>query len=144
MTRVKEVLPDLLRDLFARMRPELASSLVEGLRFSHVRVIAGVPPEGSSVTALAERIGMTKQGCGQFVDQLTRTGHLRTLPDPGDRRVRLVLRTPLGDRFLDSMYASVRELEERFADEVGRQRYATFRSVLEELTAGPAGADDVP
>ena len=44
-------------------------------RPSHHRVIGRVPPEGITVTDLAERVGMTKQGIGQFVTQLTESGH---------------------------------------------------------------------
>jgi len=52
---------------------------------------------------LGERVGMTKQGCGQFVTHLVETGHLATEPDPSDRRVRIVRRTPLGQKLLDAV-----------------------------------------
>jgi DNA-binding MarR family transcriptional regulator len=139
MADVKQVLPDLVTALFGRIRPELANAPMEGLRFSHVRVLSAVPEEGASVTLLAERIAMTKQGCGQFVDQLVASGHLRTVPDPGDRRVRLVQRTEHGERTLEGIRAAVREMEERFAQEVGPRRYATFRRVLEELASDTDG-----
>ena len=50
------------------------------------------------VTELAERVRMTKQGCGQFVTQLVETGHLAVEADPDDRRVRRVRRTAKGRR----------------------------------------------
>ncbi|MGG5258463.1 MarR family winged helix-turn-helix transcriptional regulator [Phycicoccus avicenniae] len=137
MTVVKEILPDLLGGVFARLRSDLAHLTVDGLRFSHVRVLDGVPAEGASVTVLAAHLGMTKQGCGQFVAQLERSGHVRVETARGDRRVRLVRLTPEGERFLARAHAAIAAAEEEFAAEVGPRRYATFRRVLEELGERP-------
>lgn len=137
MTDVKDVLPDLMSRFFLRLRAELAGASMDGLRFSHLRVMSAVPPEGANVTTLAEAVGMTKQGCGQFVTRLSASGHLRTAPDPGDRRVRLVLRTAAGERVMADVQAAVAAVETRLASEVGPRRYATFRAVLEEVVDGP-------
>ncbi|NHA68188.1 MarR family winged helix-turn-helix transcriptional regulator [Phycicoccus flavus] len=133
MTDVKDALPELMARLFTRIRGELADTPMDGLRFSHVRVLAAVPSGGASVTVLADRVGMTKQGCGQFVGQLADTGHVRTVPDGGDRRVRLVELTPSGERVLAEVQRAVARVEGRLAAEAGGSRYATFRAVLEEL-----------
>lgn len=135
MTAVKDPLPEVLATLFTRIRADLSPTLVDDLRFSHVRVLLGIPDEGASVTDVAARIGMTKQGCGQFVTRLVETGHVITTSAPDDARVRLVRRTPEGDRFLGGVVDGVTRLEEQFAAEVGPRRYATFRRVLEDLTA---------
>lgn len=111
-----------------------------GVRQSHLRVISLVPPAGVSVTDLARRAGMTKQGCGQFVTKLVDRGLLRTEADPEDRRVRWVRRTDLGERTIAAATARILEIEGDWADAVGRDRYTTFRSVLEELAQPPAGA----
>ncbi len=138
MTEVKAILPELLNHLFRRLRHDLAEVPMDGLRFSHLRVLSAVPSEGANVTALAESVGMTKQGCGQFVSQLSASGHLETAPDPADGRVRLVQRTPDGDRVLAEVTAALEVAEARMADEVGPRRYASFRRVLEELLDPPA------
>lgn len=133
MTDVKEILPELLGRLFGRLRSEVAGLLGPGLRFSHVRVLEAVPPEGASVTALAESLHMTKQGCGQFVTQLEAAGLVRRDAEPGDRRVRRVRLTPEGERLLGRAREAMARAEEIFAAEVGPRRYAGFRRVLEEL-----------
>lgn len=133
MTDVKDILPELLGGVFARLRSDLAHLTTDGLRFSHVRVLDAVPADGASVTVLSERLGMTKQGCGQFVTQLVGTGHLRTDPADGDRRVRVVRLTPAGQRLLTEARSAMAAAEQTFAAEVGPRRYATFRRVLEEL-----------
>lgn len=105
----------------------------DGLRQSHVRVVSGVPAEGISITDLGERVGMTKQGCGQFVNGLVGRGLLAIEPDPDDRRVRVVRRTPLGERTIAAVTRRMLEVEDAWAGRVGERRYRTFRAVLEEL-----------
>jgi DNA-binding MarR family transcriptional regulator len=128
-----DVLPELMAGLFGRIRAELSDGTMGDLRMSHVRVLAAIPPGGVSITELARRAGMTKQGCGQFVTHLAGTGHLRTSPDPEDGRVRLVFRSVAGDRFMDEVYAALDRIEGDFAAQVGPRRFATFKKVMGEL-----------
>lgn len=111
-----------------------------GLRQSHFRLLSLIPSEGISVTELAARLGMTKQGCGQFVTILTQGGQLQTGDDAHDRRVRVVRRTPSGDRVVAAVNRRIQQIEEGWAEQVGPQRYATFRRVMQELTAEQAAA----
>jgi hypothetical protein len=62
-----------------------------------------------------------------------RTGHLATEPDPSDRRVRIVRRTPLGQKLLDAVLERNLRIEKVWAEQVGHERYRVFRGVLEEL-----------
>jgi len=144
MTWVKpEVPPDerhvsmMLGFLAQDIRQAFAGSDWHGLRQSHFRVLSGVPADrGVTITELAERVSMTKQGCGQFVTQLCETGHLEIRPNPADRRTRVVVRTPLGRRTMRRVIARNEQLERIWARRVGPRRYAQFRAVLEELAHG--------
>jgi DNA-binding MarR family transcriptional regulator len=122
--------------LMFEVRDTFAAEDWDGLRQSHFRIIANVPREGISVTELAQALRMSKQACGQFVTQLQTTGHLAIRADATDRRVRLVIRTPLGDRAHKAANARIRRIERAWARRVGADRYATFREVLEELSTG--------
>jgi DNA-binding MarR family transcriptional regulator len=139
MTNVKGIpqeewqVPLLMGLLFREVSETFAAEDWKGLRQSHFRVISGVQEGGISVTELAERLGMTKQGCGQFVTQLEARGHLRTDADPDDRRVRRVHRTPKGQRTIAAVTARILEIEGEWSEIVGDRRYRTFRKVLEEL-----------
>jgi DNA-binding MarR family transcriptional regulator len=135
-TLVEPHVPMLAGKLIAEVRDVFASEDWGGLRQSHFRLLTLVPREGISVTDLAQVLGMTKQACGQFVTHLESTGHLAARTDAADRRVRLVRRTPLGDRTVTAVNARIRRLERTWARQVGPARYATFRAVLEELVAG--------
>jgi len=108
----------------------------DGLRQSHFRVIAHVPAQGISVTDLAERVRMTKQGCGQFVSHLVGTGHLETGADPSDARVRVVRRTAAGEQNVRDVTERMGRIEDEWRAQVGERRYATFRAVVEEIVLG--------
>ena len=125
--------PMLMGLLFRQVHAIFATEDWDGLRQSHFRVMSAVPEQGVSITELGERVGMTKQGCGQFVTQLVETGHLATELDPSDRRVRLVRRTPLGQQVLDAVRERNLRIEQVWAEQVGHERYRVFRGVLEEL-----------
>lgn len=119
--------------LMNQIRDELAAGDDPGLRPSHYRVLGHVPAEGVSITELAAMVRMTKQGCGQFVTQLTDSGHLVVEPDPRDARVRLVRRTAVGDDANHGLSKRLAEVEAGWSSLVGERRYRTFRRVLEEL-----------
>jgi DNA-binding MarR family transcriptional regulator len=118
------------------MRSAFTGPEWQGLRLSHIRVMSGVPTDGITITELAERVVMTKQGCGQFVAQLCETGHLELRPNPRDRRSRIVLRTTLGRRTMRRATTLMAQVERGWAGQVGPERYAEFRAVLEELVFG--------
>jgi DNA-binding MarR family transcriptional regulator len=130
----------LLAELMGQVRSSFFEHDWAGLRPSHLRVLSSVPEGGCTVTELAALVGMTKQGCGQFVTTLVASGHLAELRAATDRRVRLVTRTTEGDATLIRFAALMEELEERWREAAGARRYATFRSVLAELAGQQAGS----
>jgi len=133
--------PLLMGLLFRHIHDVFASEDWGGLRQSHFRVMAWVPPEGVSVTELADRVGMTKQGVGQFVTHLVGTGHLSEGADPGDRRVRLVRRTRKGRELVAAVRGRNLRIEKDWADQVGEARYRVFRTVLEEIALGRSASE---
>jgi DNA-binding MarR family transcriptional regulator len=128
-----------LGSLMSESRSLLLAEGEPGLRPSHHRVIGHVPPEGVTVTDLAERVGMTKQGIGQFVTQLTESGHLTVTRNDADRRIRVVRRTARGNAAVRRLSGLLEELEATWANRVGTRRYQEFRAILDEL-AGSEGA----
>jgi DNA-binding MarR family transcriptional regulator len=93
------------------------------------------------VTDLAARVGMTKQALGEFVATLEEAGLVEVTVDQRDRRVRLVRPTAAGRRLQGQVESAIAELERRWRDEVGEQRWAAFREVLAQIggdaAAGP-------
>lgn len=128
-----------LAELMDQARGLVISDPAIGLRPSQLRVIGMVPAEGVTVTDLAQRVGMTKQGIGQFVGQLVDEGYLTTQVHPEDRRVRVVRRTRLGEQASQQLGSVLDELETRWARHIGAQRYREFRAALDALASLPPG-----
>jgi DNA-binding MarR family transcriptional regulator len=122
----------LMSSLMDCFRQRILAEDLEGLRSSHFRVLASVPAEGISITDLAERLRMTKQGCGQFIAKMADLGVIQVVPDPTDRRTKRVLRTPYGEAVNARFERLVADTEHELARRVGPRRYATFRAVLRE------------
>ena len=125
--------PLLLGFLLHKAREAFAGEDWDGLRQSHLRVLISVPAPGITITELAERVGMTKQGCGQFVGQLVDGGYLTIARDPADRRTRIVQRTDAGRQMAKDATARNRQIEQEWAQTVGAKQYAAFRRVLQQL-----------
>ena len=125
-----------LGSLMSESRELVLAEGERGLRPSHHRVIGHVPPEGITITDLADQVGMSKQGIGQFVSQLTESGHLTVTLDPGDRRIRIVRRTAKGQAAARRLSGLLDSLEQTWAERVGESRYAEFRAILDDIAAG--------
>ncbi|MDQ3733703.1 MAG: MarR family winged helix-turn-helix transcriptional regulator [Actinomycetota bacterium] len=121
--------------LLDRIRRTVAGESLGGLRMSHSRLLAAVPPEGITITELSAALSMTKQAVGQFVTQLEKAGHVEVRTDPNDRRRRIVVRSALGDDAVGTVTDSIRDLEQQWADRIGARRYSEFRDVLTQLVA---------
>ena len=130
MKSVNSPAPMMMGQVLKQVSRQLAA---DGLRASHFRLLTEIPPSGTRITELSERLGMTKQACGQFVRHLDVTGHVRVEVPADDRRSRMVVRTPLGDRAAQMFATRVADIEAEWVSRVGPRRYAAFRSVLTEL-----------
>lgn len=107
----------------------------EGVRQSQLRILDVVDAEGSRAVDVAKSLGMTKQGAGQLVAGLVERGWLEQVPDPKDRRARLLIRTETGNDMCARVRHVVEAIEADWADRVGQAEYAVFRSVLSCLAA---------
>lgn len=141
MTGVKRLpaaephLPMLMGMVFGRLRARLAEQAPE-LRPSQLRVLEWLPPEGLTITELAECAEMTTQGCGQFVRQLDALGMVEVAVADHDARARVVRITDRGRAALARSAAVLRACDDAWAERVGVERWRVFREVLEEVALG--------
>jgi DNA-binding MarR family transcriptional regulator len=103
------------------------------LRMRHLALLEGLPREGARVTTLATQTGMTKQAMGELIDEIEANGYIERQNDPEDRRARLIVFTPKGQRAYEEAFDVLGEMERDYAATVGTARYSESRSVLEEL-----------
>jgi len=104
---------------------------------AHVHVTRHLALEGSRLTDLAQRAGMSKQAMGDLVDQCEAWGLVTREADPHDARARRVRFTPTGLAWLQAFKEAVAQAEAEFRAEVGVQVAAVVMIGLEAY-AGPS------
>ncbi len=128
----------LLRMALLRMRADATAVIGERdeltqLTASQFRLLDQLGPEGARAADVAHRDGITKQALGQLAVQLAGRGYVEIIPDPTDRRAKVIRRTARGDRARRAARAATATVEDRWRSEVGEERYNTFREVLLQL-----------
>ncbi len=66
------------------------------VRVAHTALFPHIDLDGTRLTTLAERVGVSKQAVSQLVDELEGFGAVERVPDPSDGRARLVRFTEQG------------------------------------------------
>jgi DNA-binding MarR family transcriptional regulator len=92
-----------------------------------------VPPEGITVSRLADLARVRKQSMAQAVDQLERTGYVERRPNPGDHRSRLVFLTDRGASVPPVTHAAAARVEERWAQLTSPAEFDALRESLVHL-----------
>ncbi len=98
---------------------------------------------GSRLTELADRSGLTKQAVGEAVAELERLGYLTRVPDPLDRRAKIIKLTEHG---VDGCMTGRRlfaEIEQEWAEQVGEELVSSLREAatrIAELEGAPLNA----
>src|SRR3569832_2021797 len=105
---------------------------------SHVHITRHVALEGSRLTELAHKAGMTKQAMGELVDQAEAWGIVTRERAPRDARGRIVRFTPTGLAWLKAFQDAVAQAEAEFRQEVGDE-VATVVAIGLEAYAGEWG-----
>lgn len=71
------------------------------VRPAHVPVFGGLDPDGTNISTLAARAGISRQAMSGLVRDVESEGYVRTLADPSDRRALIVELTEKGAQFCD-------------------------------------------
>jgi DNA-binding MarR family transcriptional regulator len=110
------------------------------IRLAHSRVFVNIDRHGTRLTTLAERALMTPQAMGELVDDLADRGYLERLPDPSDRRAKLIVLTELGYEALQAAFDTIIDLEAELEALLGRDQLLRFRAVLRQVAEVPLTA----
>jgi DNA-binding MarR family transcriptional regulator len=124
--------------LFAEFRVELEKSEYSDIRPTHGCVFRFVQDEGLRLTEIAERAKLTKQSVGEIVDDLVQRGYAKRIPDPDDRRAKLICLTERGEAAQAHGRKLFAKVEKRWAERYGAERIAALRELLEEIAAAEA------
>jgi len=127
----------LLVRLLAQFRQELSAPRADrgytDLRDPHMHVFGNVGVDGIRLTELAARAQLGLATMSELVTELERLGYLERRPDPADGRARLIYPTPRGRQLLSDAGDRVAEIEQHWADVVGREEFERTCQVLARL-----------
>jgi DNA-binding MarR family transcriptional regulator len=132
--------------LFRQTARLMVDELVERLQAAgypdttaaHHPVFENIDPDGTPLTVLAGRAGLTHQSMGELVQTLQRRGYLERRPDPSDGRVRLVRLTPKGQQAARRAIDEIAAIEAAWLE---RYREAGLDGDLRALLAAGLGED---
>jgi DNA-binding MarR family transcriptional regulator len=129
----------LLRDPFRALVGHIHRRLAERghpeIRPAHGNVFQFLDAEGTRVSVLAERAQMTKQSMAELVAHLEANGYVERIPDPTDRRAKLVRATPKGLDSVPVALEAIAEVEAYWTERLGAVKMRRLRKLLEELNA---------
>src|SRR4051812_35506300 len=97
----------------------IAASGHPEVRAPHGNVFAFLDDEGTQVSVLARRAAMTKQSMAELVAHLERHGYVERVPDPADRRAKLVRATARGSEVYAVAREAVADIERDWTKRLG-------------------------
>lgn len=121
------------RALEQRAHDALVAADITDITVAQARIAARIGPHGTRVSELAEQARVTKQSAGFLVEQLEAAGYVERVPDPADRRARLVRLTARADRVVEAANAEVERVLAEWADHVGADRLRQVHETLLDL-----------
>ncbi|WP_338829738.1 MarR family winged helix-turn-helix transcriptional regulator [Bradyrhizobium sp. 27S5] len=128
-----------MRQLLLRTARIVNRHVVEGLhacgyanlRSTHTTLLSNIDLAGSTVTAAAERAGITKQAMGRLASELEDAGYITVRSDPTDARARVLHLTENGMRLMLDSLQVMTKLENDYARLVGADQLAAVLDGLE-------------
>lgn len=103
------------------------------IRAAHSAVLRHIDDQGSRMTVLAERAGMTKQSMSYLVESLQGLGYVTTTDDPDDRRANRITLTATGRQLHRLLVKLSAEYERQLTERVGPEVMNQLRSSLTVL-----------
>nr|CAQ52631.1 transcriptional regulator [Streptomyces violaceoruber] len=97
---------------------------------AQAQVFACLDTDGTTVSELARRIGITRQSAHQAVHSLVAMGLLEQIPDPSSGRSRLIRMTEEGTRVHHRAQATLTVIEGVLAERIGRPSVTALRAAL--------------
>lgn len=100
---------------------------------AQARLAARIGPHGNRLTELAESGQVTKQTAGFLVDQLEHLGYVERVPDPVDKRARLVLMAERGRQVQAVARQVERDVHAEWTRHLGARDMARLHDILTRL-----------
>jgi DNA-binding MarR family transcriptional regulator len=130
----------LLRMPFETVRERMLAGLHErgfgDLVAAHLDVFQYPGPDNQRPSELAKQARMSKQALNYLLGQMERLGYLERRQDAEDQRVKRVHLTERGQAAVRAIREIVLDVESDWERQLGHERFAQLRDLLEHLNAG--------
>lgn len=105
------------------------------ISLADTNLLANLDTEGTSISALARRAGITRQAASQQIAALEEAGYVTRRPSDTDGRAVIIVQTARGRALLESALGIVENLERVYAEHLGETRLADLKEALSSLLA---------
>jgi len=105
----------------------------DNLRPAHSALFRNIERDGSRISDLAARAGMTKQSMAELVRYLEAHGYVAVGPDPDDGRAKRVTLTKRGRDVVLTLTKLSRAFEKECEKAMGEKGWAQYRRLAEKL-----------
>lgn len=122
------------RWMIDQLHDRLVASGWNGIRPAYGFVLLAVRNEPITPTALATRLGVSKQAASKLADAMVTAGLINRDPADGDGRQRLLSLGSVGRKLLHDVEQIYEELEAGWAALVGHNEVTSLRETLTEIT----------
>src|SRR6201993_3143833 len=142
-TRWEPTVPALVNLVAASGGPHLraafAAAGLDGIRPAQSVALVPLVAGGLHASDLADRLRVSRQAVAQAVAALERHDYVFRGPHPSDARARVIELTPRGRQALRGMRSNAVDVEKRWRDVLGEQRFGELRETLLALLAAETG-----
>jgi DNA-binding MarR family transcriptional regulator len=101
----------------------------------HAAMLRRVDEGGTTISDIAQRMGVTKQAAAQLVTKAEKLNYVGVTPSPTDSRKKMVRCTARGRRFLGSLEGVVEDSVRDVAAVIGAQRLHDLEETLKLIAA---------
>jgi len=108
----------------------------EGLRLSFGPFLALVSSRSRPSSEIAQILGISDQASSQLAKLIEDGGYLRRIPNPADRRSKLLTLTGRGRSLVEQGTRGIRAIESDYATLVGATDYGRLTAAIEALDRG--------
>src|SRR5579862_2249950 len=119
LAEIGELITEVQDDLVKEVQRRLRGAGYTDVRASHDCVFRHLTPGGVRLRDLASLSQMTPQAVGEHVDELERLGYVERVPDPADRRAKLIRPTKRGAAFMQAAFEALSEIQREWTRALG-------------------------
>ena len=112
------------------------------VRANHDCVFSYLLPQGTRLAELAAQARMAPQSIVWHVDQLERLGYVERVPDPSDRRAKLIRPTSHGLAYMTAARDALADIEHEWVNALGTTGLTTLRDTLRAIQSLGPQTDD--